>query len=125
MYDPSIPTHSPTAHSQHTTTQRFQRTRRSEEEEEEDSFPLDVDPTQIQIMLKRIVFMDQRGLSPRITDFLSKNAEAFVKNIVRVDSNSKSDKTPFVFSSRRRASEDEDVERMAFRSMCLVLQDKT
>ena len=87
---------------------------------------MDVDPTQIQIMLKRIVFMDQRGLSPRITDFLSKNAEAFVKNIVRVDSNSKSaDKTPFVFSSRRRASEDEDVERMAFRSMCLVLQECT
>ena len=102
------------------------RSSEEEEEEEEDSFPLDVDPTQIQIMLKRIVFMDQRGLSPRITHFLSKNAEAFVRNIVRVDSNSKSEhNTPFVFTSRRRASEDEDVERMAFRSMCLVLQDKT
>ena len=30
-----------------------------------------------------------------------------------------------MFTSRRRASEDEDVERMAFRSMCLVLQECT
>ena len=114
--------------SRHTTIHWRTRnaSRRSSEEEEEDSFPLDVDPTQIQIMLKRIVFMDQRGLSPRITHFLSKNAEAFVRNIVRVDSNSKSEhNTPFVFTSRRRASEDEDVERMAFRSMCLVLQECT